>query len=70
MTYKVEFKVDGDSVFYTVKAQNVLEAEELAKKKLNKDKNIRVKAYRRGSSTSSWEVKHIENIHHDGGEGR
>ena len=70
MTYKVEFKVDGDSVFYTVKAQNVLEAEELAKKKLNKDKNIRVKAYRRGSSTSSWEVKHIENIHYDGGEGR
>ena len=70
MTYKVEFEVDGNSVFYTVKAQNVLEAEELAKKQLKKDKNVRDKAYRRGSSTSSWEVKHIENIHYDVGEGR
>ena len=69
MTYKVEFEVDGDSVSYTVRAENVLEAEELAKKLLKKDKNVRGKAYRRGSSTSSWEVKHIENIH-DGREGR
>ena len=70
MTYKVEFKLSGYSVSYTVKAQNVLEAEELAKKELKKDKNVRNKAYRQGSSTSSWKVKHIENIHYDGGEGR
>ena len=69
MTYKVEFEVDGDAVSYTVRAENVLEAEELAKKLLKKDKNVRGKAYRRGSSTSLWEVKHIENIH-DGREGR
>ena len=69
MTYKVEFEVDGDAVSYTVRAENVLEAEELAKKRLKKDKNVRNKAYRRGSSTSSWEVKHIENIQ-DGREGR
>ena len=69
MTYKVEFEVDGDSVSYTVRAENVLEAEELAKKRLKKDKNVRDKAYRRGSSTSSWEVKHIENIY-DGRKGR
>jgi len=62
MTYKVEFEVDGDSVFYTVKAQNVLEAEESAKKELKKDRNVRDRAYRRGSSTSSWKVKQIENI--------
>ena len=68
MTYKVEFEVDGDSVSYTVRAENVLEAEELAKKRLKKDKNVRDKAYRRGSSTSSWEVKHIENIY-DGRKG-
>jgi len=69
MTYKVEFEVDGDAVSYMVRAENVLEAEELAKKRLKKDKNVRDKAYRQGSSTSSWEVKHIENIH-DGGKGR
>lgn len=62
MTYKVEFEVDGDSVSYTVRAENVLEAEELAKVQLKKDKNVRRKAYRRGSSTSSWQVKQIENI--------
>jgi len=62
MTYKVEFEVDGDSVFYTFKAQNVLEAEESAKKDLKKDRNVRDRAYRRGSSTSSWKVKQIENI--------
>ena len=59
MTYKVEFEVDGDSVFYTVKAQNVLEAEEAAKEELKKDSKISGK---RGSFVSSWEVKHIENI--------
>jgi hypothetical protein len=69
MTYKVEFEVDGDAVSYTVRAENVLKAEELAKEQLKKDKNVRDKAYRQGSSTSSWEVKHIENIH-DGGKGR
>ena len=63
MKYKVKFEVDGDSVTYTVIAENVLEAEELAKEQLKQDKNVRGKAYRRGSSTSSWEVKHIENIH-------
>jgi len=62
MTYKVEFEVDGDAVSYTVRAENVLEAEELAKERLKKDKNVRDKAYRRGSSTSSWRVKQIENI--------
>lgn len=54
MTYKVEFEVGGDSVFYTVRAENVIDAEELAKEKLKKDK--------RGYSISAWEVKHIENI--------
>ena len=33
MTYIVEFEVDGDSVSYTVKADNVLDAEEAAKRK-------------------------------------
>ena len=69
MTYKVEFEVDGDAVSYMVRAENVLEAEELAKEQLKKDKKVRYKAYRQGSSTSSWEVKHIENIH-DGRKGR
>jgi len=40
MTYKVEFEVGGDSVFYTVRAENVIDAEELAKEKLKKDKSI------------------------------
>ena len=62
MNYKVEFEVDGDSVSYTVRAENVLEAEEAAKKELKKDKKVRAKAYRRGSSISSWKVKQIENI--------
>jgi hypothetical protein len=59
MKYEVEFEVDGDSVSYTVKADNVLQAEEVAKKKLKSDIKIRTKAYRRGSSTSSWKVKQI-----------
>jgi len=60
MTYKVEFEVDGDAVSYTVRAENVLEAEELAKKKLKNEQ---------GSNAPLWEVKHIENIH-DGRERR
>ena len=54
MTYKVEFEVDGDAVTYTVRAENVLDAEEAAKKKLKNDIKIRTKAMQRGSSTSSW----------------
>ena len=59
MTYIVDFEVDGDIVSYTVKAENVLDAEEAAKEKLKADSKISKK---RGSSVSSWEVKHIENI--------
>ena len=59
MTYIVDFEVDGDTVSYTVRANNVLEAEEAAKEKLKADSKISKK---RGSSVSSWEVKHIENI--------
>jgi hypothetical protein len=59
MTYIVEFEVDGDSVSYTVKAQNVLDAEEVAKEELKADTKISKK---RGSYTSSWKVKSIENI--------
>jgi len=72
MTYKVEFELSGYSVSYTVKAQNVLEAEELAKKQLKKDKDVREKASRRGIShpETGWEVKHIENVHYDVGKGR
>ena len=62
MTYKVEFEVDGDAVTYTVRAENVLDAESAAKKKLKNDIKIRTKAYRKGSSASSWKVKQIENI--------
>jgi len=59
MTYIVDFEVDGDIVSYTVRAENVLDAEEAAKKMLKADSKISKK---RGSSISSWEVKHIENI--------
>ena len=59
MTYKVEFEVDGDSVTYTVRAENVLDAEEVAKEELKKDSKVSGK---RGSFVSSWEVKRIENI--------
>jgi hypothetical protein len=59
MTYIVDFEVDGDTVSYTVKAENVLDAEEAAKKMLKADSKISGK---RGSFVSSWEVKHIENI--------
>jgi len=60
MIYIVEFEVDGDSVSYTVKADNVLDAEESAMKKLKTDSNI---SKNRGSSVSTWKVKGIENIH-------
>ena len=59
MTYIVNFEVDGDAVSYTVKAENVLDAEEAAKEMLKADSKISEK---RGSFVSSWEVKHIENI--------
>jgi len=59
MTYIVNFEVDGDAVSYTVKAENVLDAEEAAKEMLKADSKISKK---RGSFVSSWEVKHIENI--------
>lgn len=60
MIYIVEFEVDGDSVSYTVKADNVLLAEEAAKEKLKTDSNISKK---RGTFVSHWKVKGIENIH-------
>ena len=59
MTYIVDFEVDGTTVSYTVKAENVLDAEEAAKEMLKADSKISEK---RGSFVSSWEVKHIENI--------
>ena len=59
MTYIVDFEVDGATVSYTVKAENVLDAEEAAKEMLKADSKISEK---RGSFVSSWEVKHIENI--------
>ena len=62
MIYIVEFEVDGDSVSYTVKADNVLKAEEAAKEKLKVDSNI---SKNRGTFVSSWKVKSIKNIHDD-----
>ena len=59
MTYVVEFKVDGDAVSYTVKAENVLKAEEAAKERLKKDCKI---SKSRGSFVSSWGIKSIEHI--------
>ena len=59
MTYIVDFEVDGDTVSYTVKAENVLEAEEAAKEEMKKDAKI---SKSRGSFVSSWEVKSIEHI--------
>jgi len=59
MTYIVEFEVDGSAVSYTVKAENVLDAEEAAKEELKKDSKI---SKNRGSSVSSWKVKSIEHI--------
>ena len=62
MTYIVEFEVDGDTVSYTVKAENVLDAEEAGKEALCADVKISEK---RGAGVSSWKVKQIESIHHD-----
>jgi len=59
MTYIVKIKVDGHTVPYTVKAENVLEAEESAKEEMKKDSKI---SKNRGSFVSSWEVKSIEHI--------
>ena len=59
MTYIVKFEIDGDPVSYTVKAENVLDAEEAAKEKLKLDTQI---SKSRGSKVSKWEVKSIEHI--------
>ena len=59
MTYIVDFEVDGETVSYTVKAENVLDAEAAAKEQLKADSKISKK---RGSFVSSWEVKSIEHI--------
>jgi len=59
MTYIVKLEVDGDAVSYTVKAQNVLDAEEAAKEELKKDSKT---SKSRGSKVSSWKVKSIEHI--------
>ena len=74
MTYKVEFEVDGDSVTYTVRAENVLNAEEAAKEQLEKDNNVKLqcgrgyhdrgKAYSNDAKPMSFTgaVTQIENI--------
>ena len=59
MTYIVEFDIDGEIIPYTVKAENVLAAEEAAKEEMKKDVKI---SKSRGSFVSSWEVKSIEHI--------
>ena len=56
MTYKVEFEVDGDSVTYTVRAENVLEAEDEALKKLKKD------IPKDHVTAGQYSVEHIVNI--------
>jgi|TARA_R110000765_G_C18443855_1_gene547437 hypothetical protein len=53
MIYKVEFESGADAVSYKVKAENVLDAEELAKKKLKNDMT---------AQKLIWKVKYIENI--------
>jgi|TARA_R110000744_G_scaffold370789_1_gene481505 hypothetical protein len=57
MKYIVKFEVDGDAVSYTVKAENVLDAEEAGKKAMCADVKISEK---RGSEVSSWKVESIE----------
>jgi|TARA_B100000287_G_scaffold320841_1_gene304793 hypothetical protein len=59
MIYIVEFDVDGESISYTVKADNVLLAEEAAKEELKMDVT---KSELRGSPVSKWKVKQIEHI--------
>ena len=59
MTYIVKIIVDGDTIPYTVEAENVNKAEEAAKEEMKKDSKI---SKSRGSFVSSWEVKSIEHI--------
>jgi len=59
MTYIVEFEVDGDAVSYTVKAENVLDAEEAGEEAIRADVKV---SGNRGSKVSSWKVKSIEHI--------
>ncbi len=59
MTYIVKIIVDGDTIPYTVEAENVIKAEEAAKEEMKKDSKI---SKSRGSFVSSWEVKSIEHI--------
>jgi hypothetical protein len=59
MTYIVKFIIDGDTIPYTVNAENVLDAEEAGKKAMCADVKISEK---RGSEVSSWKVESIEHI--------
>ena len=59
MTYIVKFEVDGEAVSYTVKAENVLDAEEAGTEAMCADVKTSGK---RGSKVSSWKVKSIEHI--------
>ena len=59
MTYIVKFIIDGDTIPYTVNAENVLDAEEAGKKAMCADVKISEK---RGSKVSSWKVESIEHI--------
>jgi len=59
MTYIVDFEVDGETISYTVKAENVLDAEEAGKEAMCADVKMSGK---RGSKVSSWKVKSIEHI--------
>ena len=59
MTYIVKFEVDGEAVSYTVKAENVLDAEEAGTEAMSADVKTSGK---RGSKVSSWKVKSIEHI--------
>ena len=44
MTYIVKIIVDGDTIPYTVEAENVIEAEEAAKEEMKKDSKIRTES--------------------------
>ena len=56
MTYEVTIKADDKDFAYIVKAENVLEAEEVAIKKLEKDIP---KDY---ITAGQYHIKHIENL--------
>ena len=62
MTYIVKFIIDGDAVSYTVKAENVIDAEEAAKKDMCRDERISQGRVSKSTRVSSWEVKSIEHI--------